>query len=134
LRDRTDIHVKRLADAKNYSIGVIRDDVSQQYLQTKGFYRLAVSAQWIDNFNKLVKRQVDLVPLSGDDARDLCVRANFDCSRIERVLTLDESSTGLYMAYSASTKADIVQKTRAAFDKLKADGTVRQIMEKKYAD
>ena len=131
LRDRTDIHVKTLADAKKYTIGVIRDDVCQQYLQTKGFSRLAVSAQWIDNFNKLVKRQVDLVPLSADDASSLCVQANFDCAGIERVLTLDEASTGLYMAYSASTEASIVQKTRAAFDKLKADGTVRRIMEKK---
>jgi len=46
------------------------------------------------------------------------------------VLTLDEASAGLYMAYSATTEASIVQRTRTAFDKLKADGTVRRIMEK----
>jgi polar amino acid transport system substrate-binding protein len=130
LRERGDIHVKTLADAKNYTVGVMRDDVRQQYLQTKGFYRLAVSSQWIDNFNKLVKRQVDLVPLTEDDANSLCKQANFDCAGLERVLTLDEASTGLYMAFSTSTDANIVQKTRAAFDKLKADGTVRRIMEK----
>ncbi|MDR3369877.1 MAG: transporter substrate-binding domain-containing protein [Rhodoferax sp.] len=131
LSERTDIHVKTLADAKNYTIGVMRDDVRQQYLQTKGFFRLAISAQSIDNFNKLIKRQVDLVPLTEDDASSLCAQAHFDCGGLERVLTLDEASTGLYMAYSTSTGASIVQKTRAAFDKLKADGTVRRIMEKK---
>jgi len=130
LRDRSDINVKTLADAKNYTIGVMRDDVRQQYLQAKGFYRLAVSAQWIDNFYKLINRQVDLVALTADDAKSLCVQANFNCAGIERVLTLDEASAGLYMAYSAATEASIVQKTRAAFDKLKADGTVRRIMEK----
>jgi len=131
LRERSDIQVKTLADAKNYTIGVMRDDVRQQYLQTKGFHRLAMSAQSIDNFNKLVKRQVDLIPLTEDDASSLCMQASFDCAGLERVLTLDEASTGLYMAYSTSTDASIVQKTRGAFDKLKADGTVRRIMEKK---
>jgi polar amino acid transport system substrate-binding protein len=130
LRERSDIKVKTLADAKNYTIGVMRDDIRQQYLQAKGFYRLAVSAQWIDNFNKLINRQVDLVPLTADDASSLCVQANFNCASLERVLTLDEASAGLYMAYSATTEASIVQRTRAAFDRLKADGTVRRIMEK----
>lgn len=131
LRDRTDISVKTLTDARNYTIGVMRDDVRQQYLQSKGFHRLAVSAQWIDNFNKLIKRQVDLVPLTEDDASSLCAQAHFDCAALERVLTLDEASTGLYMAYSASTADNTVQRTRTAFDKLKADGTVRRIMERK---
>jgi len=131
LRERSDIAVKTLADARNYTIGVMRDDVRQQYLQSRGFQRLAVSAQWIDNFNKLIKRQVDLVPLTQDDASSLCAEAHFDCAGLERVLTLDEASTGLYMAYSASTADSTVQRTRAAFDKLKADGTVRRIMEKK---
>jgi polar amino acid transport system substrate-binding protein len=131
LRARSDIHVKTLADAKNYTIGVVRDDVRQQYLQTKGFHRLTVSAQSVDNFNKLVKRQVDLIPLAEVDTSDLCTLVNFDCAGLERVMTLDETTVGLYMAYSTSTDASIVQKTRAAFDKLKADGTVRQIMEKK---
>lgn len=131
LRERTDVAVKTLADARNYTIGVMRDDVRQQYLQAKGFQRLAVSAQWIDNFNKLITRQVDLVPLTEDDASSLCVEARVDCARLERVLTLDEASTGLYMAYSNATADSTVQKTRTAFDKLKADGTVRRIMEKK---
>ena len=131
LRERTDISVKSLMDARNYTIGVMRDDVRQQYLQTKGFRRLAVSAQWIDNFNKLIKRQVDLVPLTDDDASSLCQEAHFDCAGLEKLLTLDEASTGLYMAYSSATADSTVQKTRAAFDKLKADGTVRRIMEKK---
>lgn len=130
LRDRTDITVKVLADARQFTIGVMRDDVRQQYLQSKGFHRLTVSSQWIDNFNKLLKRQVDLVPLTEDDASRLCIEARFDCAGLERVLTLDEASTGLYMAYSTATADSTVQRTRAAFEKLKSDGTVRRIMEK----
>jgi polar amino acid transport system substrate-binding protein len=131
LRERTDIAVKSLADAKQYSIGVMRDDVRHQYLLTKGFQRLAVSAQWIDNFNKLVKRQVDLVPLTDDDAASLCVQAHYDCAALTKVWTLDEASSGLYMAYSNATADDTVQRTRLAFEKLKADGTVRRTLEAK---
>lgn len=130
LRERTEIAVKSLSDARNYTIGVMRDDVRQQYLQSKGFQRLALSAQSIENFNRLINRQVDLVPLTEDDAMSLCMQAAFDCAHLEKVLTLDEASTGLYMAYSLSTDDSIVTKTRTAFDKLKSDGTVRRIMEK----
>ncbi|TXT37699.1 MAG: family 3 extracellular solute-binding protein [Comamonadaceae bacterium] len=131
LRERTDVVVKTLVDAQKYSIGVMRDDVRHQYLQSKGFTRLVVSAQGTDNFNKLIGHQVDLVPMVEDDLDIQCTQARIDCARIERVLTLDEASTGLYMAYSNATADDTVQKTRAAFDKLKADGTVRKIMQRK---
>lgn len=131
LRSRSDISVTSLMDAKNYTIGVMRDDVRQQFLQSKGFTRLAVSAQWIDNFNKLVNRQVDLLPLTEDDASSLCAMAHFDCSDLERLLTLDEASTGLYMAYSKSTPDIVVSKTRAAFAKLKEEGTVARIMNRR---
>ncbi len=131
LRSRDDINVTKLMDAKNYTIGVMRDDVRQQYLQSKGFTRLTVSAQWIDNFNKLINRQVDLLPLTEDDANSLCEKALFNCAALEQVLTLDEASTGLYMAYSPSTSDELVSKTRAAFSKLKEEGAVRRIMSRK---
>ncbi len=128
LRARTEVQIKTLADAKNYTIGVLRDDVRQQYLKSKGFQRLVVSAQAIDSFNKLIGRQVDLLPLVEDDTAILCAQTHFDCAGIERVWTLDEASTGLYMAYSNATRDAVVQKTQAAFAKLKADGSVRKIM------
>ena len=54
-----------------------RDDVRQQYLRSKGFERLVVSAQPLDNFRKLLRGQVDLVPLTTDDAGLLCQQAPF---------------------------------------------------------
>ncbi len=131
LRERTDVAVKTLVDAQKYTIGVMRDDVRQQYLQSKGFKRLVVSAQAIDNFKKLIGHQVDLIPLVEDDTTIFCAQVHFDCTALTRVLTLEEASTGLYMAFSSSTADETVQKIRAAFDKLKADGTVRKIMQEK---
>ncbi|MGP1629112.1 MAG: substrate-binding periplasmic protein [Giesbergeria sp.] len=119
-----------LDSAKAYTVGVMRDDVRQQYLQAKGFERLVVSAQSLDNFQKLLRGQVDLVPLTSDDAVSLCQQTGFNCADLVRVLTLDEASTGLYMAYSLQTPPEVVQRTKAAFNQLKAEGQVRRIMDR----
>jgi polar amino acid transport system substrate-binding protein len=131
LKARNDVVVNTLADARNYRIGVMRDDVRHQYLMSKGFTKLVISAQWRDNFNKLINRQVDIVPLTVDDAQGLCAEAHFDCAALERMLTLDEASTGLYMAYSLATPDSVVDRTRAAFDRLIANGDVAAIMRRR---
>ncbi len=122
------LDINTLESAKAYTIGVMRDDVRQQYLRSKGFKRLVVSAQSLDVFKKLLSGQVDLVPLTTDDAASLCQQTQFDCKGLERVLTLDEASTGLYMAYNLQTPPDLVLRTQQAFDKLKAEGQVQRIM------
>lgn len=129
LRERADVAASQLDGARNHVIGVIRDDVRQQYLQRQGFSRLVVSAQAGENFAKLLSRQVDMVPLTEGETAPLCRSAHFDCAKLEKVLTLDEMTTGLYMAYSNSTPEALVSKTQAAFEQLRANGTVRRIME-----
>ena len=58
-----------------------------------------------------LRGQVDLVPLTADDAASLCQKTGFDCANLVRVLTLDEASTGLYMAYGLQTSPEVVQRT-----------------------
>lgn len=127
LKERKDLEVKSLDDARRYTIGVMRDDLRQQYLQRKGHVRLVVSAESIDNFRKLLNRQVDMVPLTSGDAASLCRQAAFDCDRLEQVLTLTELSASLQMAYSVSTPDDIVERTRRAFAQVKAEGALKKL-------
>lgn len=133
LRERTDIVANSLDTARKYVIGVMRDDLRHQYLKKQGFSRLVVSAEIQENFAQLVNRQVDLVPLSDSGAARLCREANFDCAGLEKLLPLEETTTGLYMAYSKSTPAALVARTHAAFEQLRANGTVRRVMEAKPA-
>lgn len=125
------IVVKNLQDARSLTIGVMRDDVRHQYLKEKGFTRLVVSGQQVDNFRKLLSGQVDLVPLPDDDALSLCKETHFSCENLEKTITLDEMATGLYMAYSNSTTDAVVERTQKAFEKMRAAGVVKNIMEKK---
>ena len=131
LKDRN-VVVKNLEDARNFTIGVMRDDVRHQYLKEKGFTRLVVSAQSVDNFRKLLSGQVDIVPLPDDDAASLCKETNVSCETLQKIYTLDEMSTGLYMAYSNSTPDAVVQRTKDAFEKIRATGIVKGIMERKH--
>ena len=124
------VEVPQLDAARAYSIGVMRDDVRQQYLQSKGFTKLVVSAQPLDNFRKLVNGQVDLVPLTAGEVPSLCKEAAVDCAQLERVLTLHEASTGLYMAYSRPTPPEVVERTRKAFEQLQTEGTVKRLLTK----
>ena len=131
LRDRPDIVVRSLDDARAYTVGVVRDDVRHQYLQARGFTRLVVSGQNLDNFRKLVNRQVHLVPLPEGDVAQMCELAAFDCGQLERLYTLDEITSSLQMAYSRSTPDAVVDRTRAAFQRLAAEGVVKRVMDRK---
>ncbi|WP_295956539.1 transporter substrate-binding domain-containing protein [Rhodoferax sp.] len=131
LRERANIHASNLDTARSYTIGVMRDDLRHQYLQQQGFTRLVMSAQTSENFAQLLKRKVDMVPLSEAGAEAQCRATSFDCAGLERVLSLDALTTGLYMAYSLATPPAVVQRTQAAFKQLKANGTVQRTMEAK---
>lgn len=128
LQNRTDIHVAQLDDARNWSIGVVRDDVRQQALMKRGFSRLAVSAQPLENFRKLLFRQVDLVVLTEGEAKGLCAETRPDCAGLARLLPLDDIAVELYMAYSLATPEDIAARTRTAFEALRTDGTLLRVM------
>ena len=128
LQGRAGMQVAQLDDARNWTIGVVRDDVRQQALLKRGFSRLVVSSHSIENFRKLVYRQVDMVVLTENEARSLCAEVKPDCTGLARLLPLDDVAVELYMAYSLATPEDIAARTRSAFESLRADGTLLKVM------
>ncbi|WP_338620528.1 transporter substrate-binding domain-containing protein [Paludibacterium sp. THUN1379] len=128
LKDTPPITLHSLSDAMSYNIGVVRDDVSQQYLQKKGFHRLIVSSSALNNFQLLLARQVQMMPLLPEEPAAYCARLKADCTRLEKVFALDELTTKLYMAYSQQTSDEVVNRTRQAFEALRAAGVVDHIM------
>lgn len=128
LPDRSDLQLKQVDDARERTIGVVRDDVRQQYLQNRGFRRLAVSAQPLENLRKLIYRQVDLIALTENEASTLCNETRPECPGLVRLLPLDDLRNGLYMAYSLATPEAFAARTSAAFETLRADGSLARIM------
>jgi len=128
LRERRDVVVKDLQDAKGYTIGVVRDDSRQEYLESKGFSKMVVSANNLDNLRKLLSGQVALVPLPEREAREQCDDLHVAFEDLESVYTLDELSKGLFVALSLKTPEDTVKRVTAAFAQLKEDGTLAKVM------
>ncbi|MGN8273673.1 substrate-binding periplasmic protein [Pseudomonas sp. SMV71] len=131
LRGRNDIAVNSLEDAKQYSIGVVRNDAKQIYLQDRGFTRLVISANNHDNFQKLLNQQVQLVPMPENTARLLSADAQMDFASLEEVYILDEQPHRVYLAFSLNTPDGVVANARRAFEQLKAEGEVGRIMGEK---
>lgn len=128
LRGRDGIAVDSLEDAKQYTIGVVRNDAKQVYLQQKGFTRLVVSADNHDNFQKLLNQQIQLLPMPENTARLMSKDAQVDFTTLEEVFSLDEQPHRVHMAFSLSTPDEIVTRAQQAFAKLKASGEVDRIM------
>jgi polar amino acid transport system substrate-binding protein len=129
LRSRTDVNGSTLAAARNQVVGVMREDLRHQYLRKQGFTRLVLSAGGSENFAQLVNGQVDLIPMSEAGAVNYCREFKVDCSTLEKQLPLEEVNVGLYMAYSKGTSPELVKRTAAAFEQLRANGSVRKLME-----
>lgn len=128
LKAREDVQVHELDDAKRYLIGVVRDDMRQQYLQKRGFTKLSVAARNSDNMRRLFNRQIELLPLTEGDARRLSREVGGDAEALQRTVRLSDLSIGLYLAYSAGTDDAIVERTRAAFERLRASGEIERLM------
>ncbi|BBP59825.1 transporter substrate-binding domain-containing protein [Pseudomonas sp. St316] len=128
MRDSEGIAVNNLEDAKQYSIGVVRNDAKQIYLQQRGFTRLVISANNHDNFQKLLNHQIQMLPMPENTARLMSKDAQVDFTSLEEVYTLDEQPHKVHLAFSLSTPDEVVAKAQRAFEQLKASGEVARIM------
>lgn len=128
LRQRSDLQVARLDDARRWRIGVLRDDVRHQFFKARGFQRLVVAGQAPEVFRRLLDGQVDLLALPEVDAMALCRQAGVPFSTLERVHRLEGLTSSLQMAYSLPTSPAVVARTRRALEGLRAEGWVQRTM------
>jgi polar amino acid transport system substrate-binding protein len=128
LRRSPKIVLDNLEEAKHYSVGVVRNDTRQLFLQKHGFTRLVVSANNRDNFQKLLNHQVQLLPMTETDARQISKDVQVDFNSLEQVYSLDEQPIRLYMAFSPGTSDEVVARARHAFEQLKASGEVERLL------
>ena len=128
LRGRTGITLNSLEDAKRYTVGVVRNDTKQTFLELQGFTRLVVSNDNRDNFQKLLNQQVQLVPMSEPAARLVSEAAQVDFDSLEEIYSIDEQPARIYMAFSRGTSDEMVDQARRSFEQLEASGAVARIM------
>ncbi|OGH95696.1 MAG: hypothetical protein A2X42_09460 [Candidatus Margulisbacteria bacterium GWF2_38_17] len=119
LKDRKDIKLAKLEDAKVFKIGAVKDDVREQYLTGKKFKKLDIVSNDENNMNKLFLGRIDLM---ADNEFAMSFRAKqlgLDFSRLEKTILIPELSEPLCFAASIATPDDIVKKLIASLEKVK---------------
>lgn len=128
LRSSGLIQVANLADARDYSIAVVRDDIREHYLMANGFTRLVETVNNAETFRRLLGGQVQIAAMSPREIQRRCDLEQVPCDQFQPVLSLDEITAGLYIALSRNTPDDVVVRVTAAFNALKAEGAIPKLL------
>lgn len=130
LKSRTDIRGGKLADLKQYSIGVVRDWAGQKYLERQGFTQLQKVAESDGNIKKLMGGRVDLIE---DYEANLIYRMKklgFDPGSVEKVYFNADISGPLYAVFGKDTNEETVERFRDAFSVVHLDGRYEAIQQR----
>ena len=115
LKNRVDVIVNTLEDAKEYRIGVNNNNVIHRYLFSKGAEKLEAVNSDAQNLKKIMHGRLDLFAKTKEGMDALCKEIKFDCDELVPVLTLDEISSGLYIAYGQNADKNVIDRTRLAY-------------------
>ena len=135
LKERTDVKVETLDDARQYIVGVVNDDVRAQFLQNEGFAEsregpgLQITVKDENNLHKLVAGRIDLFPIDELACAHLAKRCEVDFAALEKTCRIDQLSSGLYVAMSMSTPDELVERCRAAMEDIKKDGLFQSTLD-----
>jgi len=125
------IEIDSFEDMKKYKIGTLRDDVTEDMLaeitgmDVKEFQQVHSN---ILNTRKLYFGRVDLIAQSRDTLLATCKREGLDPERFEAVTSL--GTKDLYYAFHKSTSEVVIKTFQNAFDDLKKNGKVSEILNK----
>lgn len=126
LKDRTDIKIQHLNDAKKYTTGIVREDMKHHYLLSKGFTEgsnIVLASRQKQNVQKLLAGRVDLLVFSRNNMSAEMSSLGVSPDMIVEIFALFKSHP--YMAFSQNTSDGIVKKVRQSYIKLKTEGLIK---------
>lgn len=133
-KDRKDLNLHSLQEARQFKIGIIQDDARAQYLQKNGFTELknGDSSGLIklvnndDGLRLLKSGRIDLLPLSIANFTGYC---KADCNHYEVAFPLD-IAMDLQLAAGKNVAADTVQRLKLALQSMQKEGLYPKPAEK----
>ncbi len=139
LKNRPDIVVNTLDDARKYKIGVLRDDSRNIFLRSQGFGgnldEVTLDSQ---NIKKLFLGRIDLLPsdplvlsywfkvMSNDPASV----QKYDMKNVESIYHIAEADGENYVAMSPQTDDRVVKHFRRALNRVKTSPQYQQLLDK----
>jgi polar amino acid transport system substrate-binding protein len=133
LRNRLNIDISNLEEAKSLVVGTIRGYHAEKYLQEKGFStqnNLHLSVNYKHMWSMLFTNRIDYI-LTNFIAIDREMKSiGFNKSDIKSYVELHDFPGDLFIATGLSTTNKTVVVLSAALQKIKDDGTYKKIMDK----
>lgn len=117
LKNRNDIKITSLEDAKNYTVGVVRGYSSQRLLKSYGFENgknLIAVTNLEQNVKKLMAKRVDLIVAYADSDDQLIEMYGMTNLGTVNVLFLD-ITTAAYLAFNKEIADEHYQKLKQAY-------------------
>ena len=111
-------------ELRTYSLVVIRDSYTEQYIRPMNFPNIYIRSNQDNNVAMLFSNKVDSIIASEQDIISRSEKLNFDNSQLVKLMKVDELSSKLYFAFSLGTEQHIVDKYQQAFE---------QIQQRKYS-
>lgn len=121
-RSSAHLNIKTLEDAKAYTVGTQRTDYTEAVLESLGFPRIDLSADFDKTLAKLNAGRIDLMPMSESALKTL------PPGEFVEVIALTHQTLG--MACHTSVPDGMIRKMQSILDDLIADGSQRRIYEK----
>jgi polar amino acid transport system substrate-binding protein len=126
LAARSDIKIQNLDDMKKYKIGTTKKDVVEPWLIDKGFSpsglnRVSGENAALKNFKNLLNRQIDLWPFPDAVAYYIVRKEGHSNpeSLLHKSYSIEELSSGYYIAASLGTSRAIISKISNSLKKFK---------------
>lgn len=139
MKDRPEVAVSALDDARKYRIGVVRDDSRNIYLRSQRFGENLEEVNLDEQAIKMLfLGRIDLLPsdpivlsywlkVMNDDPQ---ATRRYDIDKVERVYHVAGADGENYVAMSPQTDDRVVEHFRRALDRVKASPRYRQLLDK----
>lgn len=128
-RKDSNVSISSIDDVKQYTVGVIRDDIGQQLLEEAGVSTssLDIVSRADSNIKKLSRGRVDAWAYEETVAMWLIKSEGLDPADFEPVHTLSESQ--LFFAFHMATPDALIEEFQQALDAVKDSGQYQQVMD-----
>ena len=123
------IKINSLDDIKKYSVGVIRDDISEQVLLKDGIPKsnLQEVAETIQNIRKLNMGRIDLWAYGAEVAKWELKSNGFNPDNYETIYNLQKAET--WYAFNPKTSDSVITALQNAYNELVKDGEYQKILD-----
>ncbi len=111
-------HVINEQTMKQFRIGSVRNSATFQYLHEQEFEHVFAVSSPDQNFEKLIKRRIDMFPASRSAFEASCNNLREDCDRFIPVIPLGLPPVNLYVAMNKETPIELVNKLKSTFQSI----------------